>query len=295
MSAKFAQSRHSDSKKPKDNGTTKEDFKSFRPHPGHPLYKTEMCLHFAQGQCHHGDSCSFAHSKKELRVKPCKDGWDCTKEDCPLDHSWGKKKNKPSIEEREQGKKEKERRNHDVRDITPPISPGDGKKPSAAVVGGPSSAWGSTSLLAQSAKHPNHTPKLVQKTTQIADLPSLIHRVSQLGVSEERAAFATYKVAQTKNLSAGGAVEDTEIIDWLRANPDSRSQSRKPGSSASDDGYDCAALEECAVCMEAEKDTALTPCGHVFCSVCAGQMHEGPRVCPICVCEIGGVLKIFLA
>lgn len=36
--------------------------------PSDPRYKSMMCHHFTRGCCGHGDACSFAHSKVELRA-----------------------------------------------------------------------------------------------------------------------------------------------------------------------------------------------------------------------------------
>lgn len=36
--------------------------------PADPRYKSVMCKHHFKGCCGHGDACSFAHSKDELRA-----------------------------------------------------------------------------------------------------------------------------------------------------------------------------------------------------------------------------------
>jgi hypothetical protein len=52
--------------------------------------------------------------------------------------------------------------------------------------------------------------------------------------------------------------------------------------------------KECGVCMEVGgKRSGLTPCGHVFCDVCAQKAYDGDGVCPKCQQKIEGKLGLF--
>ena len=54
--------------------------------------------------------------------------------------------------------------------------------------------------------------------------------------------------------------------------------------------------DECAVCMERAKDTALVPCGHVLCGVCVSKANDSRIVdeCPVCRVAVRSTMRIFL-
>jgi hypothetical protein len=55
---------------------------------------------------------------------------------------------------------------------------------------------------------------------------------------------------------------------------------------------EAAARDECVVCCDAARTTALAPCGHVCsCDDCAGDLQQ----CPICRRAIDDRLKVFHA
>ncbi len=47
---------------------------------------------------------------------------------------------------------------------------------------------------------------------------------------------------------------------------------------------------ECPVCLEAKKDTALVPCGHVCCKTCAPSQKK----CPLCRKVVSSTMKVFV-
>lgn len=50
----------------------------------------------------------------------------------------------------------------------------------------------------------------------------------------------------------------------------------------------------CCVCMSAQKDSVLTPCGHkAMCLSCGEQLRSRGRQCPLCRSHIIGVVKVF--
>lgn len=48
--------------------------------------------------------------------------------------------------------------------------------------------------------------------------------------------------------------------------------------------------DECPVCLEAKKDTALVPCGHVCCKTCAPSQKK----CPLCRKVVSSTMKVFV-
>ncbi|XP_063407171.1 uncharacterized protein LOC134690928 isoform X1 [Mytilus trossulus] len=50
----------------------------------------------------------------------------------------------------------------------------------------------------------------------------------------------------------------------------------------------------CQICVDRERDSYLSPCGHTFCLVCALQVEEMGQNCPSCRGEIDKVCSIFL-
>lgn len=46
----------------------------------------------------------------------------------------------------------------------------------------------------------------------------------------------------------------------------------------------------CVICMEGEKDVALIPCGHRYCSKCSLPL----KTCPECRQKVEAQLKLFL-
>jgi hypothetical protein len=51
---------------------------------------------------------------------------------------------------------------------------------------------------------------------------------------------------------------------------------------------------ECPVCLDGAKDTALVPCGHTLCGLCAGELLRGGRPCPVCRAHFGSVLRVYV-
>eukprot|EP00639_Heterosigma_akashiwo_P036542 CAMPEP_0194723210 /NCGR_PEP_ID=MMETSP0296-20130528/14251_1 /TAXON_ID=39354 /ORGANISM="Heterosigma akashiwo, Strain CCMP2393" /LENGTH=81 /DNA_ID=CAMNT_0039626533 /DNA_START=97 /DNA_END=339 /DNA_ORIENTATION=+ len=52
------------------------------------------------------------------------------------------------------------------------------------------------------------------------------------------------------------------------------------------------ASPECAVCMDAQKDTLIAPCGHVCCcNTCATILQAREDSCPVCRGQIEGIFK----
>ncbi|KAL3688908.1 hypothetical protein R1sor_015217 [Riccia sorocarpa] len=49
----------------------------------------------------------------------------------------------------------------------------------------------------------------------------------------------------------------------------------------------------CCICMVGTKGAAFIPCGHTFCRQCTRKLRRERETCPICNCEIDGVLKIY--
>ncbi|XP_053520491.1 E3 ubiquitin-protein ligase NEURL3 isoform X2 [Artibeus jamaicensis] len=50
--------------------------------------------------------------------------------------------------------------------------------------------------------------------------------------------------------------------------------------------------EECAICLHCAADTCLVPCGHThFCSCCAWRVFRDTAKCPVCRCEVEGVVS----
>ncbi|KAF6105103.1 neuralized E3 ubiquitin protein ligase 3 [Phyllostomus discolor] len=50
--------------------------------------------------------------------------------------------------------------------------------------------------------------------------------------------------------------------------------------------------EECAICLHCTANTCLVPCGHThFCSCCAWRVFRDTAKCPVCRCEIEGVVS----
>lgn len=49
---------------------------------------------------------------------------------------------------------------------------------------------------------------------------------------------------------------------------------------------------DCVVCLDAKKDVAVVPCGHVcFCTICSKLNFHS---CPLCNVKIHSMLKIYL-
>ena len=48
----------------------------------------------------------------------------------------------------------------------------------------------------------------------------------------------------------------------------------------------------CGVCLTNEKDTALVPCGHTFCHICANNSRI--TICPICRTPISNRQRFYL-
>lgn len=50
----------------------------------------------------------------------------------------------------------------------------------------------------------------------------------------------------------------------------------------------------CPICLDGEKNTSLTPCGHVFCKGCAKRFRDqGSNKCPFCRTNIMGLVAIY--
>jgi hypothetical protein len=51
----------------------------------------------------------------------------------------------------------------------------------------------------------------------------------------------------------------------------------------------------CPICLTAEPDTALVPCGHTVCSGCEPQMRISTDSCPVCRAYVAQTVKLFFA
>ena len=52
---------------------------------------------------------------------------------------------------------------------------------------------------------------------------------------------------------------------------------------------------ECAICMDARKDTLLMPCNHAcVCNACAQDLLRNKSACPSCRVPIESAMKIFI-
>uniref|UniRef100_A0A7S3K3L9 RING-type domain-containing protein n=1 Tax=Aureoumbra lagunensis TaxID=44058 RepID=A0A7S3K3L9_9STRA len=55
-------------------------------------------------------------------------------------------------------------------------------------------------------------------------------------------------------------------------------------------------LEEstlCAVCLDKPKSTALVPCGHRLCLLCASKFHQQLHSCPVCRRHVRSTLRVY--
>ncbi len=50
----------------------------------------------------------------------------------------------------------------------------------------------------------------------------------------------------------------------------------------------------CAICMTNELNTALVPCGHVFCGDCCNRENSVSKKCPTCRANVDKTVKLFL-
>ncbi|KAI9034563.1 zinc finger, C3HC4 type-domain-containing protein [Hyaloraphidium curvatum] len=242
-------------------------FPTKRPDKSHPLYKTALCVHFAAGDCFHGANCSFAHSEKELRQKPCKFGPSCRSERCTYYH----------------GEDDEEEQNQLP---TPPRAASDlepiaASKPKTVIASpSPASVGPWKLVVAEPPKPP------APKATTLADLPDLVARVSKLGFSEERVAWASYRVALGKNLAPGAGILDSEVVDLLAANPKKERKATTAGESAG--------AKECMICLDEEREVVLVPCGHATLCFNCGEDIKRRGNCPTCRQEVRSIMRVFL-
>ena len=61
-----------------------------------------------------------------------------------------------------------------------------------------------------------------------------------------------------------------------------------PVRAASDPERECP-IDECPVCLEPEKSTALVPCGHILCGACAAKYAN----CPVCREAVASRMRVF--
>ena len=47
--------------------------------------------------------------------------------------------------------------------------------------------------------------------------------------------------------------------------------------------------DECPICFEPEKSTALVPCGHILCGACAAKYAN----CPVCREPVASRMRVF--
>lgn len=76
------------------------------------------------------------------------------------------------------------------------------------------------------------------------------------------------------------------------------------GATAAADGSDAAAAPSCPICLDAPKDTAITPCGHTLCAECARGLVEAAggtsswpstrAACPVCRGRVVSTMRIYL-
>lgn len=50
--------------------------------------------------------------------------------------------------------------------------------------------------------------------------------------------------------------------------------------------------ETCAICLETISQPAVTPCGHVFCSVCAAELDKRNINCALCRAKVHGYIRV---
>ncbi len=62
-----------------------------------------------------------------------------------------------------------------------------------------------------------------------------------------------------------------------------RSRPRRPIRTAARDS------DECPICFEPEKSTALVPCGHILCGTCAAKYAN----CPVCREPVASRMRVF--
>jgi hypothetical protein len=254
-----------------------------------------MCVHFTTGECHHGNKCSFAHSKAELRqapetkvydpkktktktIKQCRYGNDCTNESCYFAHEFDYEYDE--TEETVTGS---------ATESTSAVaaSTGPSKAKAAYVTPTASPAGTPWKVVTAEAEKPNHT---TTRSNSISDLPFLVSRISKMGFNwtDEVISWAVFKVASMKNLAAGGAIIDSEVIDFLHANP---GKGRKKVVSKEVDTSGAPSKKECIICLDDEREVVLVPCGHAtLCWDCS----EGLRECPTCRCEVESAIRFFL-
>ena len=68
---------------------------------------------------------------------------------------------------------------------------------------------------------------------------------------------------------------------------DARQAFREIGASAAAPGTPD--RDECPICFEPEKSTALVPCGHILCGACAAKYAH----CPVCREPVASRMRVF--
>lgn len=255
-----------------------------------------MCVHFPKGSCLHGDKCSFAHSKAELRAKPCRFGSRCKNDSCNYSHDFEEGYYYDEDEEEEvvaAPVKTKTVVNssvaHPPAAATAATTKAQSAKGTPYVTPGPSPAGTPWKLHNPEPEKPK--PAAI-RSTQISDLPDLVSRISQLGHNwtDEVIAWAVFRVATMKNLGPGGSIMDSEVIDLLHANP---GKGRRKNLVREVETVGSPSNKECIICLEEEREVVLVPCGHAtFCFDC-GEGIQRTRECPTCRCEVTSVMRFF--
>ena len=58
------------------------------------------------------------------------------------------------------------------------------------------------------------------------------------------------------------------------------------------DLLDIRITETCAICLDTITEPAVTPCGHVFCSVCAAELDKRNINCALCRAKVHGYIRV---
>ncbi|XP_054441428.1 E3 ubiquitin-protein ligase NEURL3 [Pteronotus mesoamericanus] len=86
-----------------------------------------------------------------------------------------------------------------------------------------------------------------------------------------------------------GTTKAVELLDPTASAFPTASPWALPEETPSDP--EATAEEECAICLHCTANTCLVPCGHThFCSCCACRVFRDTAKCPMCRCEIEGVV-----
>lgn len=243
---------------------------------GHPLYKTELCIHYPRGSCRLGKDCSFAHGRAELRAMPkrggklpCKWGDKCRNKDsgCTFGHGTD-----------DEGDSDYEiKRPIRVYSTNISTTPANPQRPTPAA----QTAW---------SAFPPISPTTA---TNLADMTDLMFKtLSEMGFPEPQAAHAAFKVASEKRrLGSRTEVSEHEVIEVLFAEQAGKEAKAKADREISENA---SGIRECTICCDRDRDAVFLPCGHAsFCKVCGDDLKRRGKGCPVCRKPILEVKKVY--